>query len=230
VGDESQTGDSGQKTPAGGAESGKAAIEPDPAVSPTAPKPPENVANPNPNSAIGDSFVGRAWILILALTLVVLALAVFVVLIQIWPATTGSSNSFLTHHVVLGIHTTLNVDTNLMLVAVFSGAIGGLLHSLRSIAWYVGQRELKWSWILFYACLPVVAGILALLFFFLLRGGLITTEGSAKDINPYGVAAIAGLVGLFSDQAAEMLKKVFSNIFTPAPEGSDTASAVPAKK
>jgi len=35
-------------------------------------------------------------------------------------------------------------------------------------------------------------------------------------LSPYGMAAIDGLVGLFSDQAASMLKKIFSNLFTSA--------------
>jgi hypothetical protein len=176
---------------------------------------------------IGAGFVGRIWIVLLSLVLVALAGLVTVTLVQLWPASTGSSGPLLTNHVVLGIRANLNLDINLLLVAALTGALGGLLHSLRSIAWYVGERKLKWSWVLFYACLPFVAAILALLFYFLLRGGLISAQGTSKDISPYGIAAVSGLVGLFSDQAAEMLRAVFSNIFAKATQGSDSAPQAP---
>ena len=176
-----------------------------------------------PGSNIGNGFVGRIWIVLLSLVLVAMATVVTVVLLQLWPASTGSSTSLLTNHIVLGVHANLNLDTNLLLVAMLSGALGGLLHSLRSIAWYVGEHQLKWSWVLFYTSLPFVAAILALLFYFVLRGGLISAQGTSKDLSPYGIAAITGLVGLFSNQAAEMLKNVFTNIFAKAPQGSDPA-------
>ena len=35
-----------------------------------------------------------------------------------------------------------------------------------------------------------------------------------NDINLYGIVAIAGLVGMFSKQAIEMLRKVFDDLFT----------------
>jgi len=55
--------------------------------------------------------------------------------------------------------------------------------------------------------------------------GLISSQASSQALSPYGMAAIAGLVGLFSDQAASMLKKIFSNLFTSA--NSDTPDSAP---
>ena len=74
-----------------------------------------------------------------------------------------------------------------------------------------------------YWCLPFAAAILALLFYLLIRGGLISAQGGTQDISPYGIAAVAGLVGLFSDQAAEMLKKDFTTVFAAAPKGHNNA-------
>jgi len=145
-------------------------------------------------------------------------------IVQLWP-TSSTPTTFNTSHILFGSRTTLNLDVNLMVIVVLAGALGGILHSLRSIAWYVGERQLRWSWILFYVSLPFVGAILSLLFYLLIRGGLITPEGSSKDINPYGMAAIAGLVGLFTSQAAQMLLRVFSNLFAKAPPGSDSAPA-----
>jgi IPT/TIG domain len=57
------------------------------------------------------------------------------------------------------------------------------------------------------------------------RGGLIvvTTQSSSDTVNPFGFAAIGGLVGLFSSQAAEWLKRIFEQVFTAAPKGKDAA-------
>lgn len=176
-------------------------------------------------SNIGSGYVGRLWIIAFVLILAVVASLVIVVLIELWPASTGPTKALLTDHLVLGMRANLNLDTNLLLVAALTGALGGVLHSFRSIAVYVGERKLKWSWMLFYGSLPFVAAILALLFYFVIRGGLISAQGTSQDLSPYGIAAIAGLVGLFSDQAAEMLKKVFSTVFSTAPQGSDRANA-----
>lgn len=218
VAEEPDQPNAGDEHPNGG-DIARPSPTPPPPSAPSAVKP----LPPGPPSEIGEAFVGRFWIIFLALMLVGLAALVVVALIQLWPAGTGTNGSLLTNHVVIGIRANLNIDTNLMLIVLLSGALGGLLHSLRSISWYVGERRLKWSWVLFYACLPFVGAILALLFYLLIRGGLVSTQGTTKDLNPYGLAAIAGLVGLFSIQAVEMLKKVFSTIFTSAPSGSDTA-------
>ncbi len=192
------------------------------------------VKQESPPSPVGEHLVGRTWIVLLSLFLSALAGLLIVVLIQLWPASvgtsSGSSTSFVTNHVVLGVRANINLDTNLLLLALLAGALGGVLHSLRSIAWYVGERQLRWSWVLRYWCLPFVAAILALLFYLLIRGGLISAQGTTQDISPYGIAAIAGLVGLFSDQAAEMLKKVFTTVFAAEPKGSNNAPPTADKK
>lgn len=173
-------------------------------------------------SDIGEAPVGRVWIILLALMLVCVAGLTVVALVQMWPAS-NTAGTLITHHVVIAIRANLNLDTNLLLIVLLSGALGGLLHAIRSIAWYVGERQLRWSWVLFYVSLPFVGAILSLIVYLLIRGGLISTQGTTKDLSPYGIAAISSLVGLFSIQAVEMLKKVFSTIFASAPSGSDTA-------
>jgi hypothetical protein len=57
---------------------------------------------------------------------------------------------------------------------------------------------------------------LALVFYFAIRGGFLSTTGGAKDINPYGIAALAGMVGMFSKQATDKLSEVFSTLFRSA--------------
>ena len=54
----------------------------------------------------------------------------------------------------------------------------------------------------------------------MIRGGFLTTNVGATDINPYGIAALAGLVGMFSKQATDKLSEVFTTLFRSG-EGDD---------
>ena len=125
---------------------------------------------------------------------------------------------------------TIEREARLFLVVALAGALGGLVYSLRSLAWYTGNRNLKYSWMLTYPLQPVVGAALATITYVVARGGLIvvTTQSSSDTVNPFGFAAIGGLVGLFSSQAAEWLKRIFEQVFTAAPKGKDAAVEVTA--
>ena len=47
-------------------------------------------------------------------------------------------------------------EANLVIVVALSGAMGGLVHSLRSFYKYVGNRKLIWSWFAMYILFPLV--------------------------------------------------------------------------
>src|SRR6266508_4661767 len=120
---------------------------------------------------------------------------------------------------------TIEREARLFLVVALAGALGGLVYSLRSLAWYAGNRNLKYSWLLTYPLQPVVSAALATITYVVARGGLIvvTTQTSSDVVNPFGFAAIGALVGLFSSQAAEWLKRIFEQVFTSAMKGKDAA-------
>ena len=67
--------------------------------------------------------------------------------------------------------------------------------------WYVGR--------------PVMGLLLGLLFFLVLRGGMLGVLPNLKaaELNPYGLAAVGGLVGLFTKHAVEKLQEVFDVLF-----------------
>jgi len=125
---------------------------------------------------------------------------------------------------------TIEREARLFLVVALAGALGGLVYSLRSLAWYAGNRNLKYSWLLTYPLQPVVSAALATITYVVARGGLIvvTTQASSDVVNPFGFAAIGGLVGLFSSQAAEWLKRIFEQVFTAAMKGKDAAVEITA--
>jgi hypothetical protein len=166
---------------------------------------------------IGGSPVGPAGIVLVA-SLIIAALVFGVYcLVAIWPASTATTA---TASHVAGIRLMLDREQRLFVVVAVTGALGGLLHSARSLYAYVGNRILRRSWLLMYAFLPFIGGTLAVVFYVILRGGLVT--GTAAQVNFFGFAAISALVGLFSPEAAEKLKLIFSTLLAPVPHERDS--------
>ena len=97
-------------------------------------------------------------------------------------------------------------ETELFLLVVFAGALGGALHGLRSLYWYVGLRSLLKSWTLMYVLLPFTGASIAIIFYAVIRAGLLPVPAN-KDAS-VAVVAIAIIVGLFSQQAAVKLKDI----------------------
>jgi hypothetical protein len=65
---------------------------------------------------------------------------------------------------------------------------------------------------------------LAFIVYFAIRGGLLSASAlSVSDINPFGLAALAALVGLFSKQATDKLEETFKTMFRTAPGTGDDA-------
>jgi hypothetical protein len=160
----------------------------------------------------------------------ILALSAFLVytLIKIWPALQADLPKGRTARRFVpiswfGKKYSLTQEKALLLVVVLAGALGATLHVATSFGDYVGNRRLMRSWIWFYVLRPVVGAGLALLFYFAVRGGLFTTSSSSQDLNAYGMAALAGMVGLFSKQATNKLQQIFDAAFA-VPEGQGDAA------
>jgi hypothetical protein len=117
----------------------------------------------------------------------------------------------------------LSTDVALLVVVVLAAALGGFVYEARSFATYVGNRQLKLSWLWWYLLQSVTGSGLALVFYFAFRGGFLSTTSGDSSINPYGVAALAGLVGLFSKQASDKLQEVFETLFQTKPGYGDDA-------
>jgi len=151
-----------------------------------------------------------------ALLLAAVASLALVALLQIWPAS-GTAASF----VVLGLRAHIPPDDDLIALVALAGFVGGCLHSLRSVAWYVGNRTLRWSWLPSYFLFPVVGALISVIFYLVLRGGFAGGPTSTTQVNPYAMAAIGALTGMFSSQAAEKLRSVFETLLTKVAPGAD---------
>lgn len=124
---------------------------------------------------------------------------------------------------LFGTSFVLWAEHRLLAIVVICGALGGLLHGLRSLGWYIGNRALKRSWLPYYVMLPLIGSILALAFYVVLRGGLISPSAAVSDTSAFGIAAVAVLVGMFSTPATLKLQQVAETLFTKAQPGNDAA-------
>jgi hypothetical protein len=180
-------------------------------------------------SAWGEHFVGPWIILLLALVIALAALSLYG-LWTFWPSESATANGAVSPRKTVhffGYHHLLSRESLFFVMVAFAGALGGMVHSLRSLAVYIGNRELRWSWVPFYVLKPVLGAVLATLLYFVLRAGLFSPSGSSQQASPYGFAAISALAGLFSDQAVEKLRKVAEEVFEKLPPGKDSVSALP---
>src|SRR5262245_6474624 len=107
-------------------------------------------------------------------------------------------------------------EADMILLVIFAGALGGSLHALRSVSWYVGNRDFRWSWYLMYVLLPFVGATIAVTFYLVLRAGLVDPPKTSGGV--FAMVGLAALIGLFSQQAALKLKKVAEAVLT-TPEG-----------
>ena len=112
-------------------------------------------------------------------------------------------------------------EVRLLLIVILAGALGSLVHTVRSVFWYVGNRLLKWSWVPKYILQPFAGSALAVIFYVVVRGGFFSPQTTFENTSPFGFAALAALVGLFSEQAVLKLKKVAETVLEPPAPGAD---------
>jgi hypothetical protein len=149
------------------------------------------------------------WTALLALTSLILVN----LLMGIWPD--SPPGKYWPHVTVLwgALEFDITANARMLLIAVLTGALGSMLHTMSSFADYAGNRRLGHSWMPWYILRPFIGTALALLFYLILRAGLLTAQTTATEVNPYGIAAIAGLAGMFSKQATDKLNETFTTLF-----------------
>jgi hypothetical protein len=104
-------------------------------------------------------------------------------------------------------------EHRLLYLVLLAGALGATIHALRSLSFYIGDRELRRSWIPYYIMLPFGGAAVAVVFYVVIRGGFSSPGADFTETNPFGFIAVAALVGLFSQSAILKLQRVAENIF-----------------
>lgn len=108
---------------------------------------------------------------------------------------------------------TVSREIDLLLIALLAGVIGSFVHAATSFVAFAGNRTLRGSWGAWYLLHPLIGAALALIFYLVVRGGFFTTGTKGTDVNPYGIAAVSGMVGMFSKQATNKLGELFDTLF-----------------
>ena len=141
----------------------------------------------------------------MAVVYILTAGLLFYLLSKVWPSGPESG---------VGLTGGLTAEVRLIWLVVITSALGSYIHTVTSFALYAGNRRLYASWLAWYLLRPAISAALALIFYFALRAGLFSGAAADQTINPFGIAAISGMVGMFSKQATEKLGKIFDTIFT----------------
>jgi len=178
---------------------------------------------------VGKSPVGPVGIVLIMAYLILFSILLLYGLVQFWPPPIPAEGSAPTSSPVTFLLWTFSIsdEVRLLLIVALAGALGGLVHALRSLYWYVGNRALVWSWLAMYILLPFVGTTLGLVFYLAIRGGFFSPQATVEQTSPFGFAALAGLVGMFSEQAVLKLKQVAETLLIEAPEGEDAEPQEP---
>ena len=145
----------------------------------------------------------------IAVYITILNVGLLTALIVLWPGTPSTGG--------------LSMERRFLLLAAISGALGSYIHLASSFVEHAGRENLNAGWAWWYFLRPMVGSALAIIVYFVLRAGLVAGGGSdgTAGINPYGVAAISALSGMFSRQATEKLREVFGKVCNVETKESD---------
>jgi len=126
---------------------------------------------------------------------------------------------------IFGYYLLIWQEERLLLLVLLAGAVGALLHAIRSLVAYVGNRNFVASWLAFYYLSPFSGSMIAFVAYVAIRGGFFASTSNTGDANPFMFIALATLAGLFSHQVMEKLRKVAETAFDKPPEGKNPLPA-----
>ncbi len=177
-------------------------------------------------TTVGGSPVSALGVIVLGVVMAAASVLALYGLWRFWPAPSPAIGlaPVTAKFSYFGWRLSLTRDQQFFVIVALAGTIGALLHGLRSLSLYIGERYLFRSWIAYYVLLPLVGAILATMVYLVLRAGLLPGGTGSSQPDPYGITAIAALVGLFSAQAAEKLKAVFETLFTKVGPASQSVT------
>lgn len=101
----------------------------------------------------------------------------------------------------------------LLLAVMLAGGLGSYIHGVNSFVTYVGNRSFLNSWMPWYVLRPFMGVAMAVIFYVVVRGGVLVMSGGATAVDPYAMMTVAALAGMFSKQASDKLAEVFDTLF-----------------
>lgn len=207
---------------ASGSEHGASRAPPSSDPSATSPAP-AAARTASRRSGPGSDFIPRGAIVLITIVLAVSGVLTLYSLWSFWPLTLATDKPPPEYQTVdyFGWQVHVTREELFFIVVALGGALGGFIHTLRSLSWYIGNRQLRWSWLPFNLMLPLVGALGGTVFYVVLRAGLFSSSSNVDAASPFGFTAVALLAGLFSEQAMEKLRLLASELFAQQPQGED---------
>ena len=165
------------------------------------------------STAEGKTGFSPAW---LGLYLLIISIVLIILIFMLWPDIKLGKDGNLIYEPTWKFFSwilNINDEARIILLVLLSGALGSYIHAATSFVTFVGNRSLEKSWIWWYILRPFIGSTLALIFYFVIRGGLLSTGTEASGISIYGITGLSGLVGMFSKNAVDKLREVFETLF-----------------
>jgi hypothetical protein len=164
------------------------------------------------------------WLTIIGVIIGILLLATLVALMPAAVASTSPRAPAQSVPLVFGVFdVTLHPDAILLLLVITASSVGSFVHVATSFSTHVGRNRFEFTWATWYLFRIFIGASLASVFYFVMRAGFLSGDQTNTALNAYGIAAIAGFVGLFSRQATDKLRELFDTLFkTDSVENDDT--------
>src|SRR5919197_884861 len=96
-------------------------------------------------------------------------------------------------------------------ISALFGVLGASTYGLASATVWIAHNKLERSWILWYVSHPLIGAALAIIFYLIIRGGLI--QGISFAISDFAIAAVSAIVGLITTPAMKKLRDIFDVLF-----------------
>ncbi|MEJ3655915.1 hypothetical protein WEH80_23380 [Actinomycetes bacterium KLBMP 9759] len=144
-------------------------------------------------------------------------------IIWLWPGVAELQAAHDVH--LLGLVMSVSPEQRILLIVAFCGLLGGSIRLLLRIRNEFSSDRVSALYIPWYFLTPPIGAILAVGFYFVVRGGFFSNTTSAQDVNLFAFAGTGVLVGLFAESAVERLEGAFFGAFTARPESSSNGAA-----
>jgi hypothetical protein len=174
------------------------------------------------------------WKILLVIYFIVIITISIYAIISIWtpeslqslqPKVVNSTTTFVTLP-----STTITREKYLVEISALFGVLGASTYGLASATVWIAHNKLERSWILWYVSHPLIGGALAIIFYLIIRGGLI--QGISFAISDFAIAAVSAIVGLITTPAMKKLRDIFDVLFgiRKTEEGKGDEPATTTKK
>jgi hypothetical protein len=104
------------------------------------------------------------------------------------------------------------------LATMFGAGIGSSLATMLAYLEHASEKkDFDVAYVPWYIARPLMGMLLGLIFYFLLREGLlavVTNNSTPESLSEAGLVGIGALVGLFSKEAIEKLRELFNTLFS----------------